>query len=122
MTTTTKFNGLDTYEFPTFVYEFDNGAIKAFPSLKDYDSDDEVATINPVIQLIKDGHPIELVVVGSDWIDDHEPCYNVTVVVDGKKYGFSMWCITRESVKMLYQAEGGIQSAINRLTEYITAH
>lgn len=125
MERSTEYKDLNTYEFPNFVESYDCGFIKAFPTLQFEDEDDDgniTVVTNPLVQLIKDGKQIESVKLGESWVDDHEECANVTVVVDGKKYGFSMWWIGRTGVKDIIRAEVLTSSAIQYLKQYIVTY
>ena len=117
--------GLESYEFPKFFDLFDGGNVKAFPSIvfeQEGDDGEYHIVTNPLVQLIKEGKQIESVKLGAVWIDDHEECANVTVVVEGKKYGFSMWWIGAEGVKDLVRAELLTLSALKNLKQYIVTY
>lgn len=104
---------LSSYTYPTNLEEGEN-----FPTIVAYDESTDADIIHPVVEAIKTGE-IEAVEVGDDWKDDHEICCDVTVTVDGKKYGFSVWWISLEGYKMLVKAEAGVKSAIDELKQYI---
>lgn len=78
---------------------------------------------HPVVDAINNGGKIESVeMVGDEWYDDHCPCCDVDIVVDGKKYGFSAWWLSSEGFKMIVRAECGQAKRVDELREFIVDH
>lgn len=90
--------------------------ISIFPELYSFDDD---TFVHPIVKLIKDGKKIEAVSVEDEWDDDHLPCFNIIVTIEGKKYGFSGWCFGQSGCRMLYRAELLNDTAIQQLRELI---
>lgn len=74
-------------------------------------SDEEIA----VLKQIQTGDDIKSIVVGDEWIDDHEICVNLTV----NGIEFSAWWIVRKFYKAIIRAEAGNKTGKEQLAEFI---
>lgn len=113
---------LSTFEFPKTEKEMDQ--FGCFPMSTTYLEDGETEVPHPLITLLKTNANanVESVEVTNDWTDDHEICIDVVVVVDGKKYGISLWWLTREGYKTAIRAETGAANHIKKLVELLTEY
>ncbi len=107
--------------FPTSIeVESDDVTNFEFPMLTDYDEDETVP--HPVVTALQSGAAIEKVETGDEWSDDHCPCLNVVITINGLKYGYSDWWLSREGIKMYHQADGGKPKALKDLAEHILSN
>lgn len=84
------------------------------------DYQDEV--LHPVVTAIRNGGKIESLNMINEWDDDHCPCVDCEIVVNGKKYGFSAWWLSREGYKMFIKAETLKGKAFKEFVEFVLSH
>ena len=81
--------------------------------------DDTVQVIHPLVELFEAGKQIEALSVEEEWKDDHCPCFNIIVTVEGKKYGFAARWLNSSGVRLFYRAEVNPKEYNDEIVEYV---
>lgn len=96
-------------------------AKKTYPFLNDYlDNGEDV--IHPLLTALQKGGKIDSLTIDSEWTDDHCPCVGVTIIIDGKEYDYNDSWLSREGLKLYYQAEVNHPPALESLREHLLTH
>lgn len=103
--------------FPLFRQDY--GSFTCFPLLSDFEDENGQSMVHPLIAEVKNGGELKNVIVHDSWRDDSCDCFDVTVEVNGKTYGFSAWWLSQNGVAMLYGAAYNNSEALAELKQYI---
>lgn len=68
--------------------------------------------LHPAVKALDKGGELESVELGYEWKDSDKPCYNVTAIIDGKKYELSDWWIDPKGVENYRKAVKGDKQAL----------
>ena len=90
-----------------------------YRNLVDDNTGNEDWVAHPVYTAIKAGNSITNFVTGDAWYDDHIPCVNCTVTVDGVVHKIMLMWIGIDGIKIAVRAECGQQEALTKLADLI---
>lgn len=98
----------------------------AYKMLTDYDKKGNEVT-HPVVENFQNKNVVieSVRVIGDTFYDDHCPCVNVEIRVNGKTYKYADWWLSGEGLKMYLHAEcegKKAEKARRMLVEHIRYH
>jgi hypothetical protein len=95
----------------------DNVEDEKYPDLYDEDGDDVV--LHPIVDLLKEGHTLEGVVIEDNWTDDDEICLGVRAKCNGEEFRFALNWLSLDGFKMVVKAEMDDRDSIVVLTNHM---